>query len=146
MVYSSSNHNANVICFPLRWQLYCFLSERGSNLIADWLHDEKISAKQRGDFQAKIDLFERGGPDLITGFITEPPIAPDIYKMKVKGRVQLRPMACRGPIDPSREYTILLGWIERDREKVPLEIKRKASENRQIVIGDPKRRRRERIG
>src|SRR6185312_12650132 len=142
---SRAGHNANVIILPLRWQIYCFLSERRSNLIADWLKSERVSAAQRGDFQAKIDLFERGGPDLITGFITETPIAADIYKMKVKGKVQLRPMACKGPIDLNREYTILLGWIERDRERVPTEVKRKAQENRLIVVNDPTRRRRERL-
>jgi len=146
MLNSRPQHNANVINFPLRWQIYCFLSERGVNLIIDWLDAEKISVKQRADFQAKIDLFERGGSELITGFITDTPIAPDIYKMKIKGQVQLRPMACRGPFDLNREYTILVGWIERDNKRVPNDVKKKASENRTIVLANPERRRRERIG
>jgi hypothetical protein len=146
MSISSLKHNAHVINFPLKWSIYFFLSERGVNLITDWLDAEKISVKQRADFQAKIDLFERGGSDLITGFITDTPIAPDIYKMKIKGQVQLRPMVCRGPLDLGREYTVLVGWIERDNARVPNNIKKKASENRSIIIADPRRRRRERIG
>jgi hypothetical protein len=145
MIKSRDIHNANVILLPLPWRIYCFLSERGSNLIREWLDGEKVTSSQRAAFQSKIDLFERSGPDLTPGFITSTPIAADIYKMKIRGQVQLRPMACRGPIDMDREYTILLGWIERNNDRVPNEIKVKAQQNRAIVVSDPSRRRRERI-
>jgi hypothetical protein len=145
MIKSRTTHNANVILLPMPWRIYCFLSERGSNLIREWLDDEGITPAQRATFQSKIDLFERSGPDLSPGFITPTPIAADIYKIKVRGPVQLRPMACRGPFDLDREYTILLGWIERNNERVPNEVKVKAQQNRAIVVRDPSRRRRERI-
>lgn len=79
------------------------------------------------------------------GFITPTPIAADIYKIKIKGAVQLRPMACKGPISIDREYTILLGWIERNNERVPNAVKIKAQQNRAILMRNPDRRRRERI-
>jgi hypothetical protein len=145
MIKSSGRHNANVILLPLPWRIYCFLSERGANLIREWLDEERISSSQRATFQAKIDIFERAGPDMSPGFITTTPIAADIYKMKVKGQVQLRPMACKGPVDLDREYTILLGWIERDNRRVPNEVKAKAQQNRVILLSNPNRRRHERI-
>lgn len=116
------------------------------NLIAAWLNDERVSDTQRGKFQAKIDLLELGGPELSQGFLTSTPIARDIYKMKIHGPMQLRPMACKGPIREDSEYTILLGWIERNDARVPHEVKEKAQANRRIVLADQRRRVREPIG
>jgi hypothetical protein len=135
----------NVIILP-KWQVYCFLSARGSNVIREWLDEEKISSAQRGDFQLKIQLLEGGGPSAVPGFITETPVAKDIYKAKIKGNkgaVQLRPMLCKGPFMMDREFTFLCGAVEKDRELVPKDWKRKAQGNREIVIADPKRRRHE---
>jgi hypothetical protein len=87
-----------------------------------------------------------GGPDLNPGLI-EGPVAKDIYKMKIKGHkghVQLRPMVCYGPFT-SNEVTMLVGAIEKDFKLRPENCKVLAHENRQIVIADRGRRRRERI-
>ncbi len=97
-------------------------------------------------FQAKIDAYERGGPDLNPGLI-EGPVAKNIYKMKIKGNrghVQLRPMVCYGPFLQS-EVTMLVGAIEKDFKLRPENCKTQAQENREIVIADRGRRRRERI-
>jgi hypothetical protein len=139
-------YNADVIGFPMRWKVYCFLSQRGRNVIREWLDEEKVSVQQRADFQLKIQLLEQGGPDLVPGFISETPVAPDIYKAKIKGnkgKVQLRPMLCKGPFDMRREFTFLIGAIEKDRVLVPKNCKEKAQENRSILIACPDRRRHE---
>jgi hypothetical protein len=139
------DHNAGVIQFT-GWRVYCFLSQRGRNVIRDWLDKEKVSTQQRADFQAKIELLENGGPDLVPGFITETPVAKDIYKAKIKGnkgRVQLRPLLCKGPFVMAREFTLLFGAIEKDGVLEPVDCKKRAQENRSILVADRTRRRHE---
>jgi hypothetical protein len=145
MYNTSGNNNAGVIFIP-RWPIYCFVTHRWENIIRQWLHAEKVTKTQIADFQAKIDAYERGGPDLNPGLI-EGPIAKKIYKMKVKGRkghVQLRPMVCYGPLGDV-EVTLLFGAIEKDSKLRPENCKEQARANREILIADPRRRRRERI-
>ena len=135
-----------VILLP-KWPIYYFVDHRGQNVIRQWLRDEKVQWAQVATFQAKIDLFERGGPGLTPGFISDGPVAKNIYKMKIKGNkghVQLRPMVCYGPF-AHNEVTILFGAIEKDFKLSPKNCKEKAQENLQILIADRTRRRRERI-
>ena len=109
--------------------------------------EEKVPKTQIAVFQAKIDLYERGGPDLSPGFI-EGPITKNIYKMKIKGHkghVQLRPMVCYGPFNNQEEVTMLVGAIEKDFKLIPENCKLEAQQNREIVLNDRARRRRERI-
>ena len=61
-----------------------------------------------------------------------------------KGHVQLRPMVCYGPFMDT-EVTMLVGAIEKDFRLTPKNCKTEAQENREIVIQDRTRRRRERI-
>src|SRR5208337_5261843 len=125
---TSGNNNARVIFFP-RWPIYCFLSQRGENVIRRWLRDEKVERRQIANFQAKIDSYERGGPEVNPGLIVGP-VAKDIYKMRIKGNkghVQLRPMVCHGPFGDS-EVTLLLGAIEKDSKLRPENCKIKAQE------------------
>ena len=139
------NNNARVIYFR-RWPIYSFITQRGENIIREWLRRERVEKTQIAIFQAKIDLYERGGPDLSPGFI-EGPVAKNIYKMKIKGHkghMQLRPMVCYGPFLDT-EVTMLTGAIEKDFKLRPKNCKIEAQENRKIVIGDRSRRRHERI-
>ena len=129
-----------------QWLIWFFTDARGRSVIHDWLSDEKVPKEQIAAFQAKIDDFEIGGPDLVPGFISETPIAHGIYKMKVKGNKgwkQLRPMCCRGPFLAS-EYTILYGAVERDN-RLPKDAKKRARANLDILLKNPGRRIRERL-
>lgn len=141
----SVNNNVCVIS-SRRWPIYSFVDHRGDNVIRQWLKKERVEKTQIAIFQSKIDLYERGGPDLSPGFI-EGPIAKDIYKMKIKGHkghVQLRPMVCYGPFLPT-EVTMLIGAIEKDFKLRPENCRSQAQENRQILMDDRMRRRHERI-
>jgi hypothetical protein len=139
------NNNVRVIFLP-RWPIYCFVSRRGENVIREWLDAEKVPRTQIANFQAKIDSFERGGPELNPGLIVGP-VAKDIYKMKIKGNkghMQLRPMLCYGPFG-NTDVTLLVGAIEKDSKLRPENCKSQAQENRRTLIADRGRRRRERI-
>ena len=130
------------------WKVYFYLSGlRRENAIRAWLRDEVVSVAQIAAFQDKIDTLEKSGPGLVPGFISETPVAPNIYKMKIKGNKgmkQLRPMCCRGPFEPN-EYTILIGAIEKDRKLIPADVKKRAQDNRNELIADRSRRIRERL-
>lgn len=129
-----------------QWQVFCFITHRGENIIREWLKKEKIQRTQIATFQAKIDAFERGGPDLSPGLISSGPVGKDIFKMKIKGHrgfVQLRPMLCYGPFSPGSEITLLIGAIEKGFKLIPSTCITDAQENRRILIADRSRRRHE---
>jgi hypothetical protein len=143
---TSGKDNASVILSG-QWEVYCFISHRADNVIKEWLKKEKVPSSQIAIMQAKLDAFERGGPALSPGLITDGPVAKHIYKMKIKGNkghVQLRPMLCYGPFGQN-EITLLVGAIEKGGSLVPATCKAEAQENRKILIPNPGRRRRERI-
>lgn len=145
MASTSGNNNAHVIILP-PWPIYCFLTQRGENIIREWLDAERVTKTQVAIFQAKIDAFERGGPELNPGLIVGP-VAKNIHKMKIKGHkghVQLRPMVCYGPFGEA-EVTLLFGAIEKDSKLRPETCKERAHDNRETLIADPRRRRRERV-
>lgn len=109
----AQRHNVDVIPSQ-RWIVFCFLDARGRNVIRDWLHDERVPLQQVAAFQEKIDALESGGPEMVPGFITETPVARDIYKMKVKGNKgmkQLRPMCLPGTVRRSGVHDP--GWRRR---------------------------------
>jgi len=130
------------------WKVYFYLrGSRRENAIKAWLKDERVPATQIAAFQEKIDTLEQSGPEMVPGFITETPVASDIYKMKIKGNKgmkQLRPMCCRGPFGPN-EYTILEGAVEKDRELIPADVKKRAQANLRELKADPSRRVHERL-
>jgi len=132
----------------LAWELYCFTTRRGANIIREWLVDNRVTKAQIARFQERIDAFEQGGPDLVPGFITETPVGKDIYKVKIKatgpGWVQLRPFGCYGPF-ADREFTLLHGWIERNSQKVPNDEIQLAREKQSVLKLDRNRRIRERL-
>lgn len=145
MQNTTGKDNTGVILFT-KWPIYSFVTHRGENIIREWLKEEKVPRTQVAIFQAKIDAYERGGPDLSPGLI-EGPVAKNIFKMKIKGHkghVQLRPMVCYGPFTQT-EVTMLVGAIEKGFKLRPENCKSQAQENRDIVIADRRRRRRERI-
>lgn len=131
-----------------QWKVYLYLAGlRRDNAIKVWLKDEAVSVAQTAAFQDKIDTLEKSGPDMVPGFISETPVAANIYKMKIKGNKgmkQLRPMCCRGPFGPN-EYTILMGAVEKDRKLIPADAKERAQDNRKELIADRSRRVRERL-
>ena len=131
----------------MAWRAWFFIDNRKRNVIVDWLSDEKIPQDQIDMFQSKLDDFERLGPELMAGFISDTPVAPDAFKMKIKGNSrgwkQLRPMCCKGPFGPT-EYTLLLGLIERDN-KLPKGWHDKFQERLKVLSADRNRRVHERI-
>jgi len=131
-----------------KWKVYFYLEGlRRNNVIRDWLEEERVPVAQIAAFQDKIDTLEERGPEMVPGFISDTPVAKDIYKMKIKGNKgmkQLRPMCCRGPFGP-REYTILCGAVEKDNRLIPVDAKKRAQDNLKVLRADATRRVHERL-
>jgi len=78
------------------------------------------------------------GPKLLAGPIRG---HAHIYKIKINGTVALRPLLCRGPVDNSSEFTLLLGAFERDWKWIPPDAPSVAEARRKEILSDPRGRR-----
>jgi hypothetical protein len=121
------------------WDIYEFTDHRGDGVIVEWIKREKIQKVAVAVLNQKVDLLRKVGelpPQLLAA------IGGHIYKLKVKGRVQLRPMLTKGPINNNTEYTFLLGCVERGDKLDPIDAPGRAEANRKIIIANKDRRRR----
>jgi len=128
---------------PIEWVLYDFVNDRGENEIAAW--SRCLQKDQRAKLNAKLDMLARVGMVLQGGILAGPlpndsGNATPIYKLKIRGNVQLRPMLCRGPIENNGEFTLLLGTIEVGNQLVPINAVSIAAEKREQILRDGHRR------
>ncbi len=120
------------------WAIYDHVSGDGENVIARWA--QGLEGVQRKKLRAKLDMLAQAGPDLPTQLLS-PTGVGHIYKLRVKGNVQLRPMLCRGPIDHDSEFTLLLGAIEVGNRLRPIDAAQIAATIREEIRADPDNRR-----
>lgn len=123
-----------------KYALFDFLTERGRSVILEWVKDERLSARDRAALNIRFKRIRQVDFDLANGTLISGPIYKHIYKCVIHASVMLRPMLCRGPIKIEKEYTLLLGAIERNR-KLPKGAEEQAEKNRQAAIDYPTRRR-----
>lgn len=93
--------------------------------------NQKLDMLERLDFEQAISLKLLAGPIQHSGHI---------LKLRAHGDKALRPLLCRGPHVPLREYTLLHGAEERDNRLHPQDVVNKAIENRKRVGEDKDRR------
>lgn len=123
-----------------RYQLWDFLSERGANLILEWVRRERLTVRDRAALNNKFRRLAQTEFDLaIKTKLLAGPIHKHVYKLVIHADVMLRPMLCRGPIEVEHEYTLLLGAIEVGG-KLPVGSGEEAEERRGIVVRDQTRR------
>ena len=120
-----------------QWALYDYLDANGNNIIKEWA--EGLQKRHRIKLNQKPDMLEQYGPNLPPQLLAGP-IAEHIYKLKVKGDVQLRPLLCKGPIDNEQEYTLLVGAKEIQSKLNPPDAVERAIEHRQAIVDDILRR------
>ena len=97
-----------------------------------------LQKKERAKLNAKIDALELYGSDLIPGILA-PTGVPNIFKLRVKGQVQLRPMVCEGP-GKEAAFTFLLGAKEISSEYEPANAPVTAARLRTDLLAHPDRR------
>ena len=91
--------------------LYDFVDTRGQSVIRTWVRSERLTGRDIGQLNQKLDMLRVNGmglqPKLLAG-----PIAKHIYKLKIHTDRTFRPMLCKGPFSMETEFTLLLGAIE----------------------------------
>ena len=120
------------------WRLFDYVDHRGINVIKEWA--QRLEKPERARLNRKLDMLVQNGPDLSPGLLAGTRLR-HIDKIKVTGRVTLRLLLCRGPIEHKGEFTLLFGAFERDRKLVPSDAEQRANANRDEVILNPLERR-----
>jgi hypothetical protein len=111
------------------------------NEILEWTR--KLSAVDRAALNQKLDMLQRLDFELAISLklLAGPiPHSGHILKLRAHGDKALRPLLCRGPHVPLREYTLLRGAEERDSKLQPDGVVDKAIENRNHVGKDKRNR------
>jgi hypothetical protein len=120
------------------WDLYDFADECGNSRLREWIEREKLSRRDIGQLNQKLDMLVVAGP-LLPPKLLAGPVYKHVYKLIIHGERMLRPYLCKGPFNMNTEFTLLLGAIETNwkLDHDPKE----AEGNRIILLRDPARRR-----
>ena len=110
----------------MTWRLYDYLDGEGRNDIEGWTVG--LQKHERGKLNAKLDMLHNHGPGLFPDILSGPLKGyAHIYKIKINGRIAIRPLLSKGPFDNENEYTLLKGalevgnkWQPPPRRKTPL--------------------------
>jgi phage-related protein len=98
------------------WDIYDYLTPSGRNDIYKWA--KGFSNERRGKFEEKLDVLRKHGVNVPKDLLAY--LGNDIYKLKVQGKPQLRPLLCRGVKDKNlEEFTIFIGVTEENGELRP---------------------------
>lgn len=89
--------------------IYDYVNHYGQNEFKDWA--SRLEKPQRGKLNERIDKLALYGDALYPEMLTGTNVA-GIQKLRVRGKVQLRPLLCKGPINVEHEYTMLMGAKE----------------------------------
>jgi len=121
----------------LEWEIYDYLTASGKNDIYKWAM--KFNGERRGKLEAKLDVLRKFGVDVPKDLL--PYLGNDIYKLKVQGKPQLRPLLCRGIKNKElKEFTILIGAIEENDEFRPSDAVDQAGNRLGEILGNPNQR------
>ena len=122
------------------WELYDYVDHGGVNDFERW--SRGLQKPDLARLNRKIRMLEDNGPNLGPKLLAGPLGGyPHIYKLRVRGLTELRPLLCKGPIDNETEFTLLNGAFEVGGQWVPGNARSEAQTRRQQVINDPNNRR-----
>ncbi len=120
-------------------KVYEYIDHREKGAVSD---EWGLEVRSQAMFDSKVKAIQQVGADALPRLIHGPlPGYPHLWKLKIGGKVRLRPIACKGPEDRENEITILLGATERDWQ-LPANACKKAEDRRLEVENDLGRRRR----
>ena len=119
------------------WTIYDYVDQDRGNLIRVW--SSQLQKKELAKLNQRVDSLALHGPGLIPGMLS-PTGVPNIFKLKIHGRVQLRPLLCEGPGKDEAAFTLLLGAIEVSWNYEPRDAPELAAKYRELLIKDMRRR------
>lgn len=126
--------------------LFEWIDRRRLGVLTRWRAG--LQPAQRAQLDQKTLLLEQTEPENLPGLwagpITDRGVkCPRIYKLRIGGKVRLRPLLCRGPLARDRAaLTFLAGAQERGGRFRPEGAPRRAIERRTGLISGRDRRRR----
>jgi hypothetical protein len=120
-----------------KWTIYDYVDPVDGNLFRAW--SSRLQKKERAKLNQRLDSLSIHGPGLIPGILS-PTGVPSILKLKIHGKVQLRPLLCEGPGRSEEAFTLLLGAFEVSDDYVPLGAPYIAAQMRESLIRDMRRR------
>ena len=121
----------------MKYALFDYLTDKGINDFKTWT--EKLQKTQRAKLNVRLDMLEHKGPELFPQILTGTNTA-GIQKLRVPGKIQLRPMLCKGPINVKTEFTLLIGAIEKQGKLQPKKADQIADDRKKDVSKDNTRR------
>ena len=124
---------------PAKWRIFDYIDSQGRNVMLEWAKRLPLQKTERAKLNSKIDLLERVGLDLAPGILADTSNR-NIKKLRVRGKRQLRPMLCLGPIILDSEFTFLQGAIEKGNELIPPDAAGRADANRRDLLANPGKR------
>jgi hypothetical protein len=120
-----------------KWTIYDYVDPEEGNLIRAWSY--QLQKKERAKLNQRLDSLSLHGPELIPGILS-PTGVQSIFKLKIHGQVQLRPMLCEGPGRSEMAFTLLLGAFEVSWKYVPEGAPELAAKLREALTRDIRRR------
>jgi len=120
-----------------KWTIFDYVDPVDGNLIRAWT--VRLQKKERAKLNQRLDSLAVHGAGMIPGIIS-PTGIPSIFKLKIRGKVQLRPMLCEGPGRGEEAFTLLLGAFEVSDDYDPVGAPLLASRLRDCLIKDMRRR------
>jgi hypothetical protein len=116
------------------YTLFDYVDTAGRNAIKTWT--ERLQTTDRAKLDERLDKLQKHGDELVPRMLTGTSVA-GIQKLRIQGRVQLRPMLCKGPISVTTEYTLLAGATEVGSRLKPNGVEQTALTRKREVIGAP---------
>jgi hypothetical protein len=120
-----------------KWTIFDYVDPVDGNLFQVW--SARLQTKERAKLNQRLDSLAMHGPGLIPGILSPTGMAC-IFKLKIHGKVQLRPLLCEGPGRGENAFTLLLGSFEVSNEYVPMGAPLFAARMRESLIKDMRRR------
>lgn len=118
--------------------IYEYVDGRGWGVISRW-RDQELQAAERTKLEVKIDNLEAASVELVKHLVHGTP-ERSIFKLKIKGNRQLRPLLCYGTEDPQSEITFLVAAFEIGNKFDPPNALELAVRRRAEIRDDPGRR------
>ncbi|HVC46285.1 MAG TPA: hypothetical protein VND90_03470 [Terracidiphilus sp.] len=120
-----------------KWTIFDYVDPVEGNLFKAW--SSCLQKKELAKLNNRLDALSTHGPELIPGILSPTGLA-SIFKLKIHGNVQLRPLLCEGPGRGEEAFTLLLGAFEVSNDYVPIGAPLIASRMRESLIKDMRRR------
>lgn len=118
--------------------IYDYHDEHGGNVIQPWI--DSLQVKERAKLNEMLDKLQMHGdalrPQMMTGTSE-----PGISKLRIHGKVQLRPLLCCGPVHIKLEFTLLCGAKEVGGVLVPKGVEGVAATRKLVVKANHEKRR-----